>query len=110
MSCGVHAWELVREARRAGVLIELGFASGTLRVRAKSQPSDELIEHIRQHKREILTFLRAKAKAEETEKGMAETAGGKRRKLPKRKLRYRRNNRGNEAVVVPAGDMARGER
>jgi hypothetical protein len=65
MSCrGIT--HIIREARTAGILIELD-ESGNLRLRAPNEPPQAMIQHLRAHKRELVTFLKAKAAAEEAE-------------------------------------------
>ena len=66
MSCG-PAWKAIREAAKTGILIELD-ASGNLRLRAPNEPPRAVVEHVRQHKSDIVAFLRAKAAAEDAER------------------------------------------
>jgi hypothetical protein len=61
MSCR-SITEIIRQARGAGILIELD-ANGDLRLRATNQPPQAMVQHLREHKRELVAFLRAKAVA-----------------------------------------------
>lgn len=57
---------LLREARTAGVLVQLD-CNGKLVMRASKKPSAALIEHLREHARDLASFLKAKAGAERAE-------------------------------------------
>ena len=86
MSCG-PAWRVVREAAAAGIVIELDSA-GNLRLRAPNEPPQAVVEHVRQHKGDIVAFLRAKAAAEDGERRIIVASQQKRtssrREVPKR--------------------------
>jgi hypothetical protein len=86
MSCG-PAWKVIREAAAAGILIELD-GSGNLRLRASNEPPRAVVEHVRQHKQDIVAFLRAKAAAEDGERRIVAASQQKRtsrrREVPKR--------------------------
>lgn len=49
----------MRQVRTAGILIELD-ENGNLRLRAPNEPPQATVEHLRQHKRELVQFLEAK--------------------------------------------------
>jgi hypothetical protein len=68
MSCR-SITQIIRQARGAGILIELD-ANGDLRLRAPNEPPQAMVQHLREHKRELVAFLGAKAVAEEGERRM----------------------------------------
>ena len=57
---------LLREARKAGVVVQLD-RNGKLVMRAAKKPPAALIEHLREHARDIAAFLKTKAAAERAE-------------------------------------------
>ena len=68
MSCR-SITQIIRQARGAGILIELD-ENGDLRLRAPNEPPQAMVQHFREHKRELVEFLKAKAAAEEGERRM----------------------------------------
>ena len=68
MSCR-SITQIIRQARNAGILIELE-ENGDLRLRAPNEPPQAMVQHLREHKRELVEFLKAKAAAEDLERRM----------------------------------------
>jgi len=65
MSCWDIA-EIIRRARTVGIVIELD-GGGNLRLRAPNKPPQAMVQHLREHKRELIEFLKAKAAADRAE-------------------------------------------
>jgi hypothetical protein len=57
---------LLRQARMAGIVVRLD-RNGKLVMRAAKKPPAALIEHLREHARDIAVFLKTKAAAERAE-------------------------------------------
>ncbi|MGZ9021122.1 MAG: hypothetical protein ACXW3S_14450 [Rhodoplanes sp.] len=65
MSCW-NITEIIRRARTVGIIIELD-ETGNLRLRAPNEPPQAMVQHLREHKQELVAFLRAKAEAQDGE-------------------------------------------
>jgi hypothetical protein len=75
----VSCWnitEIIRRARTVGIIIELD-AAGNLRLRAPSEPPPAMVQHLREHKRELTKFLKAKAATDRAEVRQAINAKAK---------------------------------
>jgi hypothetical protein len=68
MSCW-NITEIIRRARTVGIIIDLDEA-GNLRLRAPNEPPPAMVQHLREHKEELVTFLKAKAAAVDSERRM----------------------------------------